>query len=329
MSYTVACLDVFAPSVCGVIEASAPAGFKLVFARTYERDEQLALARDADFLLVGTAPVNADMIGALSRCRLIQKWGMGLDRIDLEAARKSGIPVAFTYGDNAGPVAEHAVMLMLAVNRRLPYADRKLREGVWLKTEMRGICYQLAGKTVGLIGFGNIARMVAQFLKGFAAEVIYYDIRRADRVAEKSLNATYVSLDELLARSDIVSLHTPLNAATKDLVRAETIARMKDGAIIINTARGGVIHEPSLYEALVSGKLRGAGLDTFVGEPPSRDNPLLSLDQVVVTPHSGGGVFDNVETVARHAFSNMELRLAGDPLPAADLAVWPETLAVR
>ncbi|HET8722216.1 MAG TPA: 2-hydroxyacid dehydrogenase, partial [Nitrospira sp.] len=315
----IACLDVFAKDVRSEIEAVASNEFRVRFAESYDRQEQIGLIADADFILLGGAPLDAGMIGHAGRVKLIQKWGIGVDKIDLDAARAAGIPVGITFGENAGPVAEHAILLMLAVYRRLPMIDRKLRQGIWMKSEVRSICYQITGKTVGLIGFGNIARMVAHRLRGFDAEIIYHDPRRADRVTEKALRAAYVPLDTLLARSDIVSVHAPLNAATRELIRADTIEKMKDGAILVNTARGEIVHEPSLYDALVSGKLRGAGLDTFVGEPPSPDNPLLGLDQVVVTPHAAGGVFDNVENVARHALGNMKKILVGEALAPEDL----------
>jgi len=319
--YAVSCLDVFADSVQQVIRDAAPPGFEMSFARTYDKPEQLALATAADFILVGGATLSGDMIEGARRLRLIQKWGAGVDKIDVATARRLGVPIAITAGANAGAVAELAVGLMLAVYRRIPYADRKLREGVWLKPQMRSWCYQIDGKTVGLLGFGAIARMTAHRLRGFNAEILYYDIARADRITEKSLGVRYASLDELLSRSDILSVHAPLTPVTRNLVDAAAIAKMKDGAVIINTARGGIIDEAALHDALVSGKLRGAGLDSFAVEPVPADHPLLTLDTVVVTPHAGGGVFDNVENVAIHAFGNMVKVLEGAPIAPADVIV--------
>lgn len=319
--YIVSCLDVWADPVREIVRAVAPPQFDLRFAKTYDATEQLGLAAEADVILVGGADLTAEMIGKAANLRMIQKWGIGVDKIDLDAARRRGIPVTITAGANAGPVAELAVALMLAVYRRIPLADRMLRAGVWLKPQMRSWCYQLDGKTIGLVGFGAIARMVAHRLRGFDANILYYDVNRADRVSERALGATFTPYEELLRRSDILSIHTPLTAATRGLIGAEAIARMKDGAVIINTARGGIVDEAALYQALVSGKLRGAGLDAFDQEPPSPDNKLLTLDQVVLTPHAGGGVFDNVENVARQAFGNMEKFLAGQPFAAADVVV--------
>ncbi len=205
--------------------------------------------------------------------------------------------------------------------RRIPYVNRVMRQGGWPTPEMRETCFQISGKTVGLVGFGNIGRMLARRLGGFDARIVYFDMQRADAATEAALQARYLPLAELLQCSDIVSLHAPLNAQTTHMVNATSIASMKDGAVLINTARGGLIDEQALYQALVSGKLRGAGLDAFDPEPPAIDNPLLSLDQVVVTPHAGGGVLDNVENVARHAFGNILRFLRAEPLAAADLVI--------
>lgn len=321
MMSRVACLDVWAPAVRDVVRRTAPPELSLHFADSYDADAQCALAAGADILLPGFAPVTARMLCGAPKVRMIQKWGIGIDAIDLDAVRRHGVALAITTGANAGPVAELAIALMLAVYRRIPYVNHAMREGRWPTPEMRETCFQISGKTVGLVGFGHIGRMLAHRLRGFDAQVVYADIRRADVATEQALRARQVPMDELLRDSDIVSLHAPLVAQTARMINARTIAGMKDGAVLINTARGGLVDEAALAAALVSGKLRGAGLDAFDPEPPSPDNPLLSLEQVVVTPHAGGGVFDNVAHVARHAFGNILRFLRGDPLPAADLVI--------
>ena len=257
-TYEVSCLDVFAPSVRDVIQRSLPPDFNIKFANTYDAREQLDLVTGADFLLVGGAPLTGDMIRQAKRLRFIQKWGIGVDKIDLGAAEEAGIPLGITAGTNAGPVAELAVGLMLAVYRRIPFIDKNLRQGKWLKSEVRSWCYQIQGKTVGLLGFGAISRMVARRLLGFDAKIIYHDLARADSATESALRATYVSLDELLAQSDILSIHTPLTDGTRHLIDKNAIRKMKDNAVLINTARGGIVDEAALYDALVSGKLLGA-----------------------------------------------------------------------
>lgn len=317
--YIVAFLDVMAAPVQSAIAAAAPAGFEIRFAGGGDAAAQTALARDADFILAGWQPVTAAMISQAPRLRMVHKWGIGYEKIDLEAARRRGIAVAITSGANAGPVAEHAIALMLGVYRRLPLADRSTRAGIWLKSEMRSVCYQIAGKTIGLLGFGNIARMLAHRLRGFDADVCYTSRRRADADTERTLCVRYVEMDELLGGSDILSIHVPLTDRTRRMIDQHAMARMKDGAIIVNTARGGIVDESALYRALVDGKLAGAGLDVFDQEPPQAENPLFALDNVVVSPHSGGAVMDNVRNVASHAFGNMQRLLQGLPIDAADL----------
>jgi D-3-phosphoglycerate dehydrogenase len=321
MSHYVACLDVWAPAVREVVRRTAPPELDLHFATSYDEAEQMALVEGAEIILAGWATVTAPMLAHARRLRFIEKWGIGVDRIDVEAARKRGIPLAITAGSNAGPVAELAIGLMLGVYRRLAHVDAALRRGVWLKAEMREIGYQIAGKTVGLVGFGNIGRKVAQRLRGFDCRVVYHDARRADVATEAALGVSCVTLERLLAESDIVSLHAPLTPQTARMIDASSIARMKDGAVLINTARGELVDERALYDALVAGKLRGAGLDAFDPEPPAKDNPLLTLDQVIATPHTGGAVFDNVENVARHAIGNILRFLRGEPLAPADVIV--------
>jgi D-3-phosphoglycerate dehydrogenase len=321
MGHYVACLDVWAPAVREVVRRTAPTELDLHFATSYEEAEQFGLVEGAEIILAGWAAVTAPMLARAKRLRFIEKWGIGVDRIDVEAARRMDIPIAITAGSNAGPVAELTIGLMLGVYRRLAQVDAALRRGVWLKAEMREIGYQIAGKKVGLVGFGNIGRKVAQRLRGFDCTVIYCDERRADAATEAALGVTLVPLERLLAESDIVSLHTPFTPQTGKMINAASIARMKDGAVLINTARGELVDEQALYDALVAGKLSGAGLDAFDPEPPAKDNPLLTLDQVIATPHTGGAVFDNVENVARHAIDNILRFLRGEPLAAADVVI--------
>lgn len=321
MSHFVACLDVWAPAVREVVRRVAPPELELHFAKSYDEAEQLALVENAEVILAGWAAVTEPMLMRAKKLRFIEKWGIGVDRIDVEAARRMKIPLAITAGSNAGPVAELAIGLMLGVYRRLAQVDSALRRGKWMKSEMRELGYQIAGKTVGLLGFGNIGRMVARRLRGFDARIRYYDARRADADTESNLNAEYVPLERLLGESDILSLHAPFIPETAKVINAAAIARMKSGAVLINTARGELVDEKALYDALVSGKLRGAGLDAFDPEPPLPDNPLLKLDQVLVTPHTGGAVFDNVENVARHAIGNIQRFLRGAPIAPQDVIV--------
>jgi D-3-phosphoglycerate dehydrogenase len=318
----IACLDVLAPAVQAETRAVAP-DFEIRFASRGSEEELIDLVSDADFLLVGPVAVPATLIAHATRVKLIQKYGVGIEKVDLEAAHRAGIVVAIAAGGNAAPVSELALALMLAVNRRIPFGDRVTREGQWPRTEMRETCFQLDGKTVGLYGFGAIARATARRLAGFDVRIIYHSRTPADDATERALRATYVEFDDLLADSDILSIHVPLVPETQHRIGTDALKLMKRSAIIVNTSRGGVVDEIALHDALISGRLRGAGLDVYATEPPGSDNPLFSLDKVVLMPHAGGGVFDNVRKVMGHAVGNMRKLLAGEPISPADLVVAP------
>jgi phosphoglycerate dehydrogenase-like enzyme len=316
-------LDLHEPAVRAVIAAECPATVELRMATSADPGDRTALARDAAFFVGGITPIPASLMDAAPALRLIHKWGIGVDKIDLAAARARGIPVAITAGANAVAVAEFTLLLMLAVLRRLPYREAQLRSGEWNRArgETRLEARQLRGKLVGLVGLGAIGRQVAKRLQAFDAEVRYFDIRRPTPAEEQALGVRFQALDGLLSEVDIVSLHVPYTPATRRMLSRERIARLRPGAIVINTARGEVVDEAALAEALVSGRLGGAGLDVFAGEPPGADHPLLGVrvPGLVLAPHVAGSVFDNVATVARHVFRNIQRVLDGQPLPAADL----------
>jgi phosphoglycerate dehydrogenase-like enzyme len=315
-------LDLHEPEVRAVIAGECPASVELRMVTSPSPDERLALAREAAFFIGGIRPIPASLMDLAPGLRLIQKWGIGVDKIDLAAARARGIPVAITAGANAIPVAEFTI-LMLAVLRRLPYREAQLRGGEWHRArgETRLEARQLRGKRVALVGLGAIGRQVAKRLGAFDVEVRYFDIRRPSPAEEAALGVRFQELDALLPEADIVSLHVPYTAATRRMLSRERIARLRPGAIVINTARGEVVDDRALADALVAGHLGGAGLDVFGGEPPPPDHPLLRIrvPGLVLAPHIAGSVFDNVANVARHAFRNVQRVLDGQPLPPADL----------
>lgn len=317
----IAFLSPMAMSVRAEIQRLLPAGFTIAFAETNQRDEHLGMVPAADFIFAAGTFVDAGLIQHAPRLKMIQKWGIGVDKIDLQAARAAGIRVAITNGASSAPVSEHAIMLMLAVYRRLPLAHRSLGQGQWIPASLRPVSYQLAGKTIGLLGFGNIAKHVAKRLKGFEVRVMYYSRTRADAQTEQNYDVEYADYETLISSSDILSVHIPSTPQTYHQINAQVLARMKPGAVLINTARGEIVDEQALIQALRSGHLGGAGLDTFEGEPPKANNPLLHMDQVVVTPHSGGAVFDNVANIVNHAFHNIQKFSAGQPLAPEDIIV--------
>ena len=298
-----------------------PANCTIAFAQTSSKAEQIKLLADADVVMIAGTFIEGDVIRQAPRLKMIQKWGIGVDKIDLVAAKERNVLVSITSGATSVPVSEHTLLLMLAVSRRLPLAHRSLGQGKWMAADLRTVCSKLDGKTVGLFGFGGIAQHVAKRLKGFDVEVIYHTRNRVAPEIENKLQARYVDFETLISHSDLLSLHAPLSEQTYHRFNADTFAKMKQGAILINTARGELIDEPALIQALQQGRLAGAGLDTFEAEPPSADNPLLHMDQVVATPHSAGGVYDNLPNLVGHMFRNIELFQRGLPIPEIDIVV--------
>jgi D-3-phosphoglycerate dehydrogenase len=322
-NHRIAFMAVMAPETLAVLKSLVPAGFEIVFPEKNDRAEHLSMLETAEYIFVGATNIDADLIQRAPHLKMIQKWGIGVEKIDLEAARAKGIMVAITSGANSLPVAEHTIMLMLASLRRLPLAHNSLVQGQWITPKLRAMCNQLEGKTVGLFGFGNIAQAVAKRLAGFDVRILYYSRNPIDTVIERDLGVTRVDLDTLLAQSDILSLHATLNASNKNVIDAAALGKMKPSAILINTARGALVDEVALVEALQSGRLGGAGLDTFCIEPLTKDHPLLHLDQVVLTPHSGASVNEVVAKIGAHAMSNMQRFEQGLPLDPADIIVKP------
>jgi D-3-phosphoglycerate dehydrogenase len=320
----VAFLDRYHPNICETIRRGLPADWAPKFAESRELKDQLAAVADAELLFVMAAPVTPEILAAAKKARFIQKLGAGVDRIDLKICEERGIGVARLAGGNAIPVAEHALLLILATLRRLPLNDRLTRAGEWRKEEARGVNRQLHGKRVGLVGLGAIGKELAKLLKGFEAEIVYYDPFPPAPEVEQKLGVRGLALDELLATSDIVSLHLPLMPSTANLINRERIARMKPGAVLINSARGGLVDEAALAEALTEGRLFGAGIDAFAKEPPV-GNPLLALvEQTVVTPHFAGATIDNFGSVIEGAVRNARQFLAHGTVPPADAVFVPQ-----
>lgn len=266
----------------------------------------LSLLADADYIINRGGAVDAQVIQAAQNTKLIQKWGVGYDKIDVKTAGENGIPVAICVGGNAMPVAELAVTLMLDVLRNVVPMAAYLKEGDWARDQFSPRSYLLHDKTVGLVGIGNIAKKVAAIVSGgFNCQVLYYDVFRLSEEQEKALGVTYVSLDDLMAQSDIVSIHVPLLDSTTGMIDRSKLALMKPTACIINTSRGGVINEPDLIEVLKAGSILGAGLDTFAVEPLPRESELLAMDNVVTTPHCGGNTVDNDINMAAICMENI------------------------
>ncbi|MFO8004496.1 2-hydroxyacid dehydrogenase [Thioalkalivibrio sp.] len=303
----------YAPALQALIRAEAPAGFDIIALNQTSHADIVARASEADYLLVGgRIPIDAAVLNAATRLRMVQRTGVGLDAMDLDAIESRGIPVYVNPGVNAQSVAEHTLMLMLAVLRRLPVVHRSLRDGDWKKHELGIRNRDLSGRRVGLIGLGHIGQAVARLLQPFGVILSYHKRQRLPNPDEQTLGLNYQPLDELIAESEVVSLHCPLTPDTRNLLSRERIGHMRPGAVLINTARGGLVDEPALIEALQHGHLGGAGLDAFVQEPLPAESPLRTLDNVVLSPHISGITRDSFQEMMRRAFHNIAAFEAGE-----------------
>jgi D-3-phosphoglycerate dehydrogenase len=265
------------------------------YAPGLKEDELAARIPEFDGLVIRSgSKVTAKVIAAAKKLRVIGRAGIGVDNVDVPAASMHGIVVMNTPTGNAVTTAEHAITLLLSIARKVPQATASMKAGKWEKTKFQG--RELAGKTLGVLGLGNIGRIVADRAKGLRMNVIAFDpVVTADRAAQ--LGVQLVTKEELFARADAITCHTPLNADTKGIVNDASIATMKDGVLLVNCARGGIYDEAALLKGLQTGKLGGVALDVFVKEPPG-DNPLLAHENVVCTPHLGASTDEAQERVA-------------------------------
>ncbi len=244
--------------------------------------ELQALIGEVDGWIAGLDEIDASVIATARNLRVIARYGVGIDRVDLTAASRAGIVVANTPGANASAVAELTIGLMLALARNLTSADRATRQGEWPR--LNGL--SLHGKTIGLVGFGAIGQAVARRLSGFSCRILAHDPLLTPELAQRA-GIESAPIDHLIATADIVSLHLPVLPETVRMVGRDFLERMKPGAFLVNTARGELIDEQALLAALETGHLRGAALDCFSSEPPGADHPLFQLPQVIITPHTG------------------------------------------
>lgn len=274
----------------------AAAGFTIQAASKMSRDELLAAVPAADALIIRSASkIDSAVMDAAPRLRVVGRAGVGVDNIDLEAATARGIVAMNAPDGNTVATAELAMGLMLALARHIPQAEISMRAGQWEKKAFMGV--ELRNKTLGLIGFGRIGRAVARRAKAFEMNVVAYDPFKPPEVAA-AIGAALVPLDEVFARADFISLHASASPATRHIINAENIQKMKPGVRIINDARGSLIDEAALAEALKSGRVAGAALDVYSAEPVSADNPLLGLPNVIHTPHLGASTVEAQDQVA-------------------------------
>ena len=272
-------------------------------------DELIPLLDGCEGFIAGLDFITRKVIENASSLKVISRYGSGIDRVDLEAAKEKNIVVCYTPSVNAEAVADLTFALLLSLARKVPMLDRKTREGEWV----RSTGFELYGKTIGIIGLGAIGKSAAKRAAGFSMKILAYDPYINKEYAAAN-GITSVSFDDIIKEADFISLHLPLTDETRKIIKAEEMKKMKKGAIIINSARGGLIDEDAAYELLKSGHLGGLGLDAFELEPPG-PSPLFTLDNVVVTPHTGAHTAEAIAAMAKLSVTNLIDVLSGNECP--------------
>ena len=291
-----------------ILQNACPSGFVVKTLDELSYQQLVKEAVDADYFLVsGRLPIDKTVLDAAKNLKMIQRTGVGTDMLDKEEIKRRGIPVYVNAGVNSRSVAEHTLMLILATLKRLPQINKQLHEGIWKKQASGVSTSELFGKTVGIVGMGHVGRTVASMLRPFGAHVIYTDVVRRSESEEKELGLTYCnSFMELLPQVDILTLHCPMVTENLEALNSNTIAMMKKGSIIINTARGKLINPDALYDAVKSGHIRAAGIDTHYEEPIKEGYKLAELDNVILTPHIGGLSYEAFHQMMHDAMENIK-----------------------
>ena len=301
------------PELAQQIIGPAPSDWNAsVHAHDLAEAEKARLAADADFLILFPSTLEETVLRSAQSLKLVQLVSAGFEHMPLDLLAELAIPLANNGGTNAIDVAEHTFALILSVYRRLTEMDRNVRNEGWKAIDSGMTTFTIQGKTVGIVGLGHIGREVAKRLVPFQANVLYFDPFPVPAEEERLLQVERVSLEELLERSDIVTLHVPLNEQTRNLIGPAELARMNSSAILVNTCRGPVVDEGALIEALNSGSIRAAGLDVLHDEPTDPDNPILHLDNVIFSPHIAGVTYDTWQRRGIFIFDNLQRVWAGE-----------------
>jgi D-3-phosphoglycerate dehydrogenase / 2-oxoglutarate reductase len=284
---------------------------EILIAKSPAADDVLAVARDADAILVTYAKLPGELLRELRHCKVIGRFGLGVDNIDVAAAAGRGITVTYVPDYCMQEVSDHAMALVLALARKVTLSNSLVQSGRW---EMPAVVplRRLAGQVLGLIGFGNIPRALVPKAKAFGLNVVVHDPYVSNE-ALVALGVEGVSFDDLLGRSDFISVHAPLLPATRGLINAAAFAKMKPGALLVNTARGPLIDEPALLAALDSGRLGGAALDVVTTEPLPKDSPLLGRPNVILTPHTAFYSVEALNELQTKCASDVARVLSGEP----------------
>ena len=278
-------------------------------------DGKIDLVRDADFIMLFPGKISDAVLQAAKKCKLIQLLSAGYDEMNLPLAGDLGIAVANNGCANRVAVAEHTMMLMIACHRRMMTYANNVKAGLWKQEQNRKIdVFELEGKTLGIIGMGNIGQQVAKRARAFDMELQYFDkYHPLAPTQEDALGLQAAPVEELLKTSDVVTMHVPLTKETYGMMGQRELALMKPSAVIINTSRGGVINEAALAQALSSGTIAAAGMDVMEHEPPDADDPLLKLDNLIITPHTAGPTLESIPKRAANSFENIHRVMNGEP----------------
>ena len=300
----------FSPSqpdaILDIARAMTPPGYELVVADVGS-PKFYDVAPEIEYFLGLSRGIGGEFFRSAPKLKLVQLLSAGYDRVDIEAARKAKVPVANNGGANAIAVSEHAILLMLAVLKRLVVFHNDVVAGKWrVGNHFDSRVFELHGKTLGIVGLGNIGKKVARLAHAFDMNVLYYDVARLTEDQEDALGVRFVLFTELLQSADIVTLHVPLDESTRNLIGARELAMMKKTAILVNTCRGPVVDEAALHKALTSGQILAAGLDVLVEEPAKANHPLYALKNVTLTPHSAGPTWENWSARFRNGFDNIQ-----------------------
>ncbi len=301
--------------------ALLPPGYDLVCASSRDESHQKEMIADAQYAISGQVPVTAPVLQAAKRLKLLHKWGVGVDNFDLEAARALGIQVARITGGNSIPVAEYTLGLMIAAIRNLAYGHAELMKGQWRGFPLPQDSFMISGKTVGIIGFGAIGQRLARLLSGFGCRIMYSKRTPLDAQTEASLGAQFATPDQIFVEADIISVNCPLNAQTAGLINRAAFEKMKPSAVLVNVARGGIVVEDDLYWALKNRVIHAAATDVYEIEPLPPTSPLLTLDNIVVSPHLAALAADNFAPCVTRMIANIERVRQGEPIPDFEIVL--------
>ena len=289
-----------------IVKSEVPEGFEIRFLTEQTQAALIECVADVDYILAGgRLKITKEVLERADKLQMIQRSGVGLDAQDLEAIKERGISLYVNQGVNAESVAEHALLLILSCLRKLPMINQRTKSGIWKKQEQGVQTSELKGKTMGIIGMGNIARTLVELLKPFKVKILYYNLFQMPEEFERENNMTFIGVEELLKKSDIVTIHCALTEETRNLINSKTIEKMKGNSILVNTARGEIVDAKAVAEALKSGKLSYAAFDVHSQEPIPEGYPLKNIDNVILTPHIAGITADSFRTMMHDAFRNI------------------------